>query len=62
MLMYHLVEYSSSYSRTTGSLWVHFKDEATNFNADIVNGDNLKSFKCKAKLLKITFADGVNGI
>ena len=39
MIMYNLLEYSSSYSDKTGSLWFHSKDEATNFNADIANTD-----------------------
>ena len=51
MPMYNLIEYSSNYSETTGKLWFHSKDEATDFNADIVNGNNFKSFKYKAKLL-----------
>ena len=50
MSMYNLREYSSNYSETAGSLWVYSKDEATNFNADIANDDNFKSFKYKAKL------------
>ena len=33
--MYNLIEYSSSYIETTGSLWFYSKDEATNFNGDI---------------------------
>ena len=49
--MYNLIEYSSNYSETTGSLWFYSKDEATDFNADIVNDNNFKSFKYKAKLL-----------
>ena len=39
--MYNLVEYSSDYSDTTGSLWFYSKDEATNFNTNIAN-DNFK--------------------
>ena len=35
MSMYNLLEYSSNFSETTGSLWFYTKDEATNFNADI---------------------------
>ena len=38
------------------------KDETTNFNADIVNGNNFKSFIYKAKLLEDTEVDGDNGI
>ena len=37
------------------------KHEATNFNVDIANDDHSISFKHKAKLLKVTFADGANG-
>ena len=49
MTMYDLLQYSSNYSDTTGSLGCYSKDEATNFNADI--GDSLKSFMYKAKLV-----------
>ena len=42
--MCNLLEYSSNYSDTAGSLWFYSKDEATNFNADIADGNNLKSF------------------
>ena len=49
--MYNLIEYSSNFSETTGSLWFYSKDETTNFDADIANGNNLNSFECKAKLL-----------
>ena len=48
--MYKLIEYSSNYSETTRSLWFYSKDEATNFNVDIVNDNNFKSYKYKAKL------------
>ena len=34
-----------------GSLWFYSKDEAADFNADIVKTDNFKSFKYKSKLL-----------
>ena len=43
MPMYNLMEYSSNYSETTGSLRFCSKDEATNFNVDIAH-NNLKSF------------------
>ena len=46
--MCNLIQYSSNYSKTTESLWFYVKDEATIFNADIVN---FKSFEYKAKLL-----------
>ena len=40
--MYNLIEYSSNYSETTGSLWFYSKDEATNSNADIPNTNNFQ--------------------
>ena len=49
--MYNLIEYSSNYSEITGNLWFYSEDEATNTNPDIVNDDNFKSFKYRAKLL-----------
>ena len=60
--VYNLLECSSNYSDTTGSLWFYSKDQAKNFNVDIVSTDNLKSFKYKTKLLGNTAADRVNGI
>ena len=62
MPMYNLIEYSSNCSDTTRSLWFYSKDEATNYNADIANTNNFKSFKCKAKLSENTEADRDNGI
>ena len=60
--MYNLIEYSSNYSETTGSLWFYSKDEATNFDDDIANNNNFKSFEYNAKLLGNTETDGANGI
>ena len=54
--MYNLKEYSSNHSEATGSLWFHSKGQAINFNADITNTDNFKSFKYRAKLLGNTTA------
>ena len=52
MPMYNLMEYSSNYSETTGSLWFYSKDNAINTaNADNANDDDFKSFKYKAELL-----------
>ena len=56
MPVYNLIEYSSNFSETTGSLWFYSKDEATNFNADITNTDDFKSFRYKTKLLGNTVA------
>ena len=50
MPMYNLIEYSSNYSKRTGSSWFYSKDEAANFNADIGNDNNFKYFKYKTKL------------
>ena len=58
MPMYNLIEYSWNYSEITGSLWFYSKDEATNFNVDIANTNNLKSFKCKTNVLAKTEANG----
>ena len=44
MPVYNLIEYSSNYSETTGSIWFYSKDEETNFNADIANDSNFKPF------------------
>ena len=54
MPIYNLIEYSSNYSETTGSLWFYSKDEAIDFNADIANDNNFNSFTYKAKLLRNT--------
>ena len=62
MPMFNLIEYSTDYSETTGSLWLYSKDEATNFDADIANNNNFKSFEYKVKLLETAVADGANGI
>ena len=62
MAMYNLTKHISNYSETKASLWFYSKDEATNFNADIENTDDFKSFKYKAKLLGNTEADNGNGI
>ena len=47
-------------------LWFYSKDEATEINADAANTNNFKSFKYKAKLLRIAVAQDtpnqVNGI
>ena len=62
MPKYNLLECSSNYSDTTGSLWFYSKDEATNFNAEIRNNSAFKSVQHKAKLLEDIIANGNNGI
>ena len=49
MSMYNMIECSSDYSVTTRTLLFYSKDEATDFNANIANIDNFKSFKYQAK-------------
>ena len=66
MPMYNLIEYSSNYPETTGRLWFYSKDEENNFNNNIANINNFKSFKYKVKLLENTVAqptpNAANGI
>ena len=57
----NLIEYSSGYSKTTGTLCFYLKDEATDFNGDVVNDNNFKTFKYKAKLLGSTISQVDNG-
>ena len=45
MAMYNLIEYSSNYSETAGSLWFYSKDKGTNCNTNIANTNYFKSFK-----------------
>ena len=58
--MYNFSKYSPNYSDTTGSLWLYFKGEATDFNDDIGNTNEFKFFKWKAELSESTEADGAN--
>ena len=58
--MYILIEYRSSYSETTGSLWFYSKNEATNFAPNIANNNNLESSEYKAKSVGNTEATGTN--
>ena len=51
-----MIEYSSNYSDTTVSLWFYSKDKGTNFNDNIANTDDFKSFWYKAKLIQNTGA------
>ena len=47
--------------KKTGRLWFYSKDETSNFDTDIQNIHDFKSFKDKAKLLGNTEADNANG-
>ena len=50
--MYNWIEYSPNYSETAGSFWFFPKDDAANFNNNIANIHDFKSFMYKAKLLE----------
>ena len=45
--MYNLIEYSDSYSDTSGNSWSLKRDDVAN-NAIVTNDDNAPSFKYKA--------------
>ena len=61
MPIYNFLEYSSNYYEPIGSLWCYSKDE-TNFNTDIDNTENFKSFEYKTKLLRNAETEEANGI
>ena len=52
MPMYNLIEYIDNYSKTSGSLWQHYKDDPNDNLADS------ESFKYKVKITGKTAADG----
>ena len=56
MPMYNLIEYSDSYSDTSGSLYDFKRDKIVN-NADVTNGNNSPSFKYKSSLIGNTGND-----
>ena len=60
MPMCNLLEYSSNFSYVSSSLWFCPKEEATNFNVNITDGNNSKSFSHKSKLLGNAEADEAN--
>ena len=57
MSLYNLIEYSDSYSDSSGSLWGFKRDEVAN-NANVTNDDNAPQFKYKANLIGNTEANG----
>ena len=57
-----MIEYSTNYFDTTGSLWFYSKDETDNFDADIRNTHAFKSSKEKGLLIDNTVAYGNNSI
>ena len=59
MAMYNLIEYSDSYSDTSGSLWQFKRDEIAT-NANLCNA-NSSLFKYKSSLIGKLVDDGANG-
>ena len=45
MLMYNLIKYNDNYSKTSGSLWQYYEDEAND------NLTDSESFKSKMKII-----------
>ena len=52
MPMYHLIEYSDNYSKTSGSLWQYYRDDPSD------NLTDSESFKSKIKMTGKTPDDG----
>ena len=62
MPIYNLIEYSDTYSKTSGSLWQYYRDERVSNNNDAIidsPADNINSIPFKIKQ-KITGQTGNN--
>ena len=57
LCIYNSIEYSDTYSDTSGSLWNFKRDENIN-NIDVTNDNNAPSFKYKANLIANTGNNG----
>ena len=63
MLMYNLIQYCDNYSKTTGSLWQHYRDElfldtnnaVADFPVDNNNSALFKLFKTNSTRTKPIF-------
>ena len=53
--MYNVIQYSSNYFEAARNLWLYSNDEATNFNADLANTSNFKSFMYKANAVPFEY-------
>ena len=67
MSIYNLIEYKDNHSKTSGSLWQHYRDEpfldAYGTIADFPDDDNNSAqFKCKTKTEGRTENDGTQNI
>ena len=65
--MYNLVEYSDTYSKTSGSLWQYYRDEpALDNNGNIIDfsddNNNSASFKFKQKITGQTGNDDTKAV
>ena len=60
MPMYNLIEYSDYYSKTSGSLWLYYTDEAALTDAGVIDNfpANSALFKFKQKIVCSTGDDG----
>ena len=58
--MYNSIEYNDNYSKTSGNLWLFYKDEPALTDAGAIKKfpDNSSSFKCKHKITGPTVNDG----
>ena len=54
--MYNLFEYSKNYKKTTGSLWIYYRDEPSNPLSSYS-----KSFRYKTSITGNTYNIGVGG-
>ena len=66
MPMYNLIEYSDSYSKTSGSLWQYYRDEPALTNAGAIANfdaaDNIALFEFKQKITGVTGDDGTTNV
>ena len=65
MPMYNLIEYSNNYSKTSGSLWQYYREEATLTDAAVANfhaNNNSDLFKFKQKIIGKTADDGTKDV
>ena len=64
--MYNLIEYSDNYSKTSGSLWQYYRDEAVLIDAGIIvdftGNDTSVSFNFKEKITGQTGNDGTKDV
>ena len=66
MPMYNLTKYSDDYSKTPGSLWQYYRNEAALTNAGTITNfyaaDDSASFKFKQKITCVTSDNGTKNV